>query len=356
MRPYLLAIALLALLAGAIGGYQYLRFSALAKMDFSPPPVTIAAATAKRESWSSRLDSVGTLRAVRGVELTAETSGQITAISFDSGQRVQAGQLLVVLRDEVEQAARKRQQATLELARLLHERDLRLIGQKSIAQSQFDTSKADLGRAEAELAETEARIRSKRIHAPFAGTTGIRRVALGDYVEPGTVITSLQDGDALEVDFTVPARHVPRLTAGLRASVHVDSWPDRTFAAELQAIDSAVDAGTRNILLRARMIDHQGLLPGMFANLRLELGEAAEVVTVPETAVTYSLQGDTVWVVVTHPQGGLGAEARIVRVGETREGRSAILEGLAADERVVVAGQNKLYPGVKILVDESMVF
>jgi membrane fusion protein (multidrug efflux system) len=356
VRPYLLAIALLGVLAGAIGGYQYLRFSELARMDFSPPPVTIAAADAQEESWTSRLDSVGTLRAVRGVELTAETSGQITAINFDSGQRVQKGQLLVVLNDEVEQAARKRQQATLELARVLHERDLRLIGQKSIAQSQFDTTKADLGRAEAELAETEARIRNKRIHAPFDGALGIRRVALGDYVEPGTPIASLQDGDALEVDFTVPARHVPRLAPGQRASVRVDAWPDRVFAAELQALDSAVDAGTRNILLRARMIDHEGLLPGMFANIRLELGEASPVVTVPETAVTYSLQGDTVWVVVADPQGSLGAEARIVRVGETREGRSAILSGIAAGDRVVVAGQNKLYPGVKILVDESMAF
>ncbi|MFM7274333.1 MAG: efflux RND transporter periplasmic adaptor subunit, partial [Gammaproteobacteria bacterium] len=320
------------------------------------PPVTLAAANAQSESWTSRLDSVGTLRAVLGVELSAETSGQITAISFDSGQRVQKGQLLVVLNDDVEQAARKRQQATLGLARLLHERDLRLIGQKSIAQSQFDTTKADLGRAEAELAETEARIRNKRIHAPFDGTLGIRHVALGDYVEPGTVIASLQDGEALEVDFTVPARHVPKLAPGQRASVRVDAWPDRAFAAELQALDSAVDAGTRNILLRARMLDHEGLLPGMFANLRLELGEALPAVTVPETAVTYSLQGDAVWVVVAHPQGGLGAEARIVRVGETREGRSAILSGITAGDRVVVAGQNKLYPGVKILVDDSMAF
>lgn len=353
MRAYLIAIALLALIFGSIAGYQYLRFSALAQMDFSAPPVTIAAATAAAEEWDSYLESVGTLKAVRGVNLTAETSGQVTGISFESGQRVEAGQPLLVLNDEVEQAARRNQLATLELARILHERDLKLIGQKSIAQTQFDTSKADFARAQAQLAETEARIRHKRIHAPFSGTIGIRRVALGDYVEPGTVIASLQDDSELDVDFTVPSRHAPELRPGQTVTVQVDAFPGRSFAAQLRAIDTSVDAGTRNLLLRARILEHEGLLPGMFATLRLDLGRRDPVVTVPETAVTYSLQGDTVYVIGEAEGGGLTAEARIVRVGETRAGRTAILAGLSGGERVVSAGQNKLFRGVKIVVDDA---
>lgn len=353
MRPYLIAIALLAMIFGSIGVYQYLRFSALAAMDFSPPPVTIAAAIAETDSWDSFLESVGTLKAVRGVNLTAETSGQVTGISFESGQRVEAGQPLLVLNDEVEQAARRNQLATLELARVLYERDLKLIGQKSISQSQFDTARADFARAQAQLAETEARIRHKRIHAPFSGTIGIRRVDLGDYVEPGTAIASLQDGTELDVDFTLPARHAPELRPGQSVIVQADAFPGRSFRAEVRAIDTSVDADTRNLLLRARLLEHEGLLPGMFATLRLDLGRREPVVTVPETAVSYSLQGDTVYVIAEREGGGLTAEARIVRVGETRGGRTAILSGLTGGERVVSAGQNKLFRGVTLVVDEN---
>jgi membrane fusion protein (multidrug efflux system) len=284
------------------------------------------------------------------VNLTAETSGQITSISLESGQRVEAGQVLLVLNDEVEQAARKRQLATLELARLIFQRDQRLIGQKSISQSQFDTTRADLARAEAELTETEARIRNKRIQAPFGGMVGIRHVDLGDYVEPGDLIASLQDGTELDVDFTLPARFVPELHPGQPVEIQVDAFPGKSFVAALQALDSAVDAGTRNILLRARLQQHEGLLPGMFATLRLDLGKKETVVLVPESALTYSLQGDTVYVLEDAPGGGLTATARIVKPGETREGRIAIRSGLAAGERVVVSGQNKLFRGVKVLL------
>jgi len=349
VRPYLLAIGLLLALAGAIGGYQYLRFAKLAAMDFSPPPVTVDVAAASTEERASSLSSVGSLKAVRGVNLTAETSGQITTISFDSGQRVEAGQVLLVLNDEVEQAARKRQLATLELASLIFKRDQRLIGQKSISQSQFDTTRADLARAQAELSETEARIRNKRIHAPFGGTVGIRHVDLGDYVEPGDLIASLQDGADLDVDFTLPARFVPQLHPGQPVGIQVDAFPGKTFTAALQAIDSAVDAGTRNILLRARLQQHQGLLPGMFATIRLDLGQKQTVVVVPESALTYSLQGDTVYVLEDASGGGLTANARIVKPGDTVEGRIAILSGLKAGEQVVTSGQNKLFRGVKVL-------
>jgi membrane fusion protein (multidrug efflux system) len=291
---------------------------------------------------------------VQGVDLSAEASGQVTALDFDSGDRVQAGQLLAVLNDEVEQAARRNQTAAVELARILYERDLKLIAGKSISQEQFDRSRADLERARAALAETEARIRSKHIRAPFAGTLGIRHVALGDYVEPGTLIASLQDATRLDVDFTVPARHAPALRPGLPVAVQVDAFPGRRFAAELSAADTRVDPGTRNLLLRARLGEVDGLLPGMFATVQIDLGAAEAVVTVPETAVTYSLQGDTVYVLGNHPDGGLAALPRIVAVGETRDGLTAIRSGVAAGERVVTGGQNKLFRGARVVVDESV--
>ena len=354
MKAYAIAIALLLVLFGAIGGYLYKRFSAFSAMDFSPPPVTIAASTAEAEQWDLLLNAVGTISAVRGVELTSETSGEITRINFDSGDQVKAGQLLVVLNDEVEQASRRNQIASVELAEILYQRDKALIDQKSIPQSQYDRSRADLERAKAQLAETEARLANKRISAPFSGTMGIRRVDVGDYLSPGTIIATLQDQSELEIDFTVPARYSPRLRAGLAVRIEVDAYPGRQFDAVVTAVDSRVDTATRNVLLRAVVKDSTGLVPGMFAELALDLGDRNDVVTIPETAMTYSLQGNTVYVIEETDDGGLTAVARVVEAGTVRDGRVAILSGVSEGERVASVGQNKLYRGVRVVIDDNV--
>jgi membrane fusion protein (multidrug efflux system) len=354
VKAYLFVITLLLVIFGSIGGYLYTQFSAMASQDFTPPPVTTAAAVAQAESWNSYLEAVGTIRAVRGVELASETSGEITAIEFDSGDSVEAGQLLLVLNDEVEQAARQNEIASLELAEILFERDAKLVKQNSIPQSQYDRSRADLARARAQLAETEARIRNKRIHAPFSGTIGIRQIDVGDYISPGTDIATLQDSSQLEVDFSLPARYTPQLRPGLPISLSVGAFPDRNFAAELVALDSAVDPGTRNLLLRARVLENDGLLPGMFAVLQVDLMQQRQVLTVPETAVTYSLQGNTIYVIEENEDGELIADSRVVAAGETRKGRTAILSNLEAGEQVSTVGQNKLYRGVRVVIDEDV--
>lgn len=354
MKAYLVVIVLLLAIFGSIGAYLYQRFSAFANMDFSPPPVTIAVSEAQSEIWDETLNAVGTIQAVRGVELTSEASGEITDILFDSGDRVEAGQLLVVLNDEFEQASRRNQIASLELAQILFDRDRKLIEQKSIPQTQFDRSRADLERARAQLSETEARLSNKRIEAPFAGTMGIRRVDVGDYLSPGTVIAALQDHSELEIDFTVPARYAPKLRAGLPVDVKVDAFENRVFAATVTAVDARIDPNTRNVLLRARLENVEGLLPGMFAVLEVDLGDQQQVVTIPETAMTYALQGNTVYVIEETQDGGLTTSARVVRAGTVKAGRVAVLEGLSAGEQVVTVGQNKLYRGVRVVIDENV--
>jgi membrane fusion protein (multidrug efflux system) len=354
VRAYLAVIALLLAIFGSIAGYLYVRFSALAATDFSPPPVTIAASLSRIESRDAFLDAVGTIKAVRGVDLTSETSGEITAINFDSGDEVEAGQLLLVLNDKIEQASRQNEIATLELAEILFERDRRLVDKKSIPQSQYDESKANLARARAQLAETEARLKNRRIHAPFRGSLGIRRVDQGDYVSPGTIIATLQDKSELEIDFSLPARFAPLLRPGLTISLSVSAFPGQVFSAELVALDARVDPGTRSLLSRARVLGSEGLLPGMFANLRIDLDRSEDFVTVPETSVTYSLQGNVVHVIEATDEGDLTAVSRIVTVGEVRAGRAAILDGLAGDEQIVTVGQNKLYRGVKVIIDENV--
>lgn len=355
MRAYVFVVLLLLLIFGGIAGYLYNKFSDLSGTDFTPPPITIAAATAKSAVWPSELEAVGNIRAARGVELSAETSGEVIAIAVQSGEQVKAGQSILTLNNSIEKAGLNRQQANLRLARLLYERDARLIKQKSIPQSQYDRSQADLDSAIAQLAETDAQLDNKRIVAPFSGTTGIIKVKVGDYIESGTPITNLQDLSELEIDFSVPDRYVPSLRPGLQIAVHVAAFPDKVFHATLSALDARVDAGTRNLMLRATLQDSEGLLPGMFARLVIDLDQPTRVVTVPETAVSYSLHGNTVYV-LTQSKGQTTANPRVVETGATRDGQIAILSGLLSSEWIVTVGQNKLYRGARVAIDDSVKF
>jgi membrane fusion protein (multidrug efflux system) len=356
LRAYLLVSTLLLCIFGSIAGYLYVRFTALAEMDFQPPPVTVAASFARLERWDRYLDAVGTIKAVRGVELTSEESGEVIRINFESGGRVEEGQLLVVLNDKVEQASRKSRKATLDLAKLLFEHDQKLVEQNTISQIQYDRSEAGLKRARAQLAEAEARLANKRIRAPFSGIVGIRQIAVGDYVSPGTVIAKLQDHSELEIDFNLPSQAAPLLKPGLDIELRVAAYPEKVFHACLFALDSKVDPGTRNLLVRAKIDAGKGLLPGMFAQLRVALGVEHDMVTVPETAVTYSLHGNTVFVIKQGEDDDLITKPVVVSVGEARDGRISILSGLDSDTRVVTAGQNKLYRGAKVVVDEAVEF
>jgi len=355
LRGYLIVIALLLAIFGSIGGYFYRQTVALSGMDYTPPPVTIAAAVAEAATWSTQLDAIGTITAARGVELSSEASGEVIAINVSSGTRVAAGDLLITLNDHVELASRERQIANLDLAKILFERDSKLVKQKSIPESQYDRSKADLDSARAQLAETEARLDNKHIQAPFSGSIGIIHVKVGDYVEPGTKITTLQDLSELEIDFTVPERHYPKLHPGLEIVVKSSALPGVELHAVLRALDSRVESSTRNLLLRASLDNGEGLLPGMFAELTIDLDSPVELVTVPETAVNYSLHGNVVYV-VTEANGSKTANPRIVTVGDSREGQIAILQGIKAGEIVVSAGQNKLFRGATVVVDQSVDF
>lgn len=353
MRAYLFIVLLLLLIFGSIAAFLYDKFSTLAGMDFTPPPITIAAATAQSSLWPVELDAVGTIRAARGVQLSAETSGEVIVINVKSGERVNAGQPIMTLNNGKERAGRLREQANLKLARQLYERDARLVKQKSIPQSQYDRSLADLEGAIAQLAQTDAQLNDKRIVAPFEGTIGIFKVKVGDYIESGTPITNLQDLSELEIDFSVPDRYYPNLRPGLKIAVRVAAFPERVLEATLSALDSTVDSDTRNLLLRASLQDSDGILPGMFARLVIDLDQPTRVVTVPETAVSYSLHGNTIYV-LSQGKGQTTVQPRVVKTGATRDGQTAILEGLLSSEWVATVGQNKLYRGARVTIDDTV--
>ncbi|MEM6485165.1 MAG: efflux RND transporter periplasmic adaptor subunit [Pseudomonadota bacterium] len=352
MRAYLIAIALLLLTVGGTAAYVGVGFVKLASADFSPPPIMTTAAVARQQPWRESVEAVGTIRAARGITLNAETSGDITDLFVESGQSVATGDRLLAIDNELEIASRARLRARLQLAEQLFNRDERLIKDNSIPQSQLDQSSADYRAALAELAEIDAVLKNKLIKAPFSGRLGILKVRLGDYVEAATPIVTLQDTSKLELDFSVPDRYAPLMKPGLAIILRTSAFPERRFDATLVAIDSQVDENTRNLLLRASIKNGEGLLPGMFARLTVDLDRIQQRVFVPETAITYSLQGDTVYV-IEQDDDGLFVTPRVVKTAGVADGGVAIVAGLSETERVATSGQNKLYRGARVVIDDS---
>jgi len=352
LRAYRYVISALAIIFGSIFLYLYIQFSALSNMDFTPPLISIDTAIAETTTWPSLIHSVGTIRAARGVNLSTESDGEIISLKATPGQFIEAGTIILELNNREAKAKQARLKATLELKQLLFDRDAQLIKQKSIPKSRYDQSRAHLREAKAELSEINAVLDTKVVVAPFSGTIGIIKVEIGDYVDTDTEVTSLQDLSLLEVDFSLPAKRAPNLEKGQAIILTTDAFSEQVFAAKLRDIDSRIDPSTRNVLLRGELINGKGLLPGMFVRLSIDLDQPRDLVTVPETAVGYSLQGDTIYVIRNENNQSL-AEPTIVQVGESRDGYTSILSGLSEGLRVATTGQNKLFQGAAVKYDQD---
>jgi membrane fusion protein, multidrug efflux system len=329
----------------------------------APRPVpAVAVADAKTENWQARLAAIGTFRAVQGIDISPQVGGVVRTINFDSGQDVQKGQLLVQIDDSVEQADLKSNLATLRNAELALERQRQLIAGGSTATAQVDAALAARDSAAAAADRTRALIAQKALTAPFAGRLGLRKIDAGQYVQPGTSIVTLQQLDPIEVDFPVPEQDIARVAVDQPVEISVDAFEGKIFTGKVTSIDARVSIEARTILVRAQVGNGDAQLrPGMFANVALLVGKGVDVVTLPRTSVTYSLYGDTVFVVksVSAPAGSAPAdqafivERRVVKTGDTRGDRLAILEGVAAGERVVTEGQLKLQPNARVRIDEA---
>jgi membrane fusion protein (multidrug efflux system) len=290
-----------------------------------------------------------------------EVGGIVRQVLFSSGEKVARDQPLLQMDSDVERAILATAEAERGLARVEFERGRSLVSRQSISKSAFDSLSAELQKANASVAQLQAQLAKKRILAPFAGTIGIRQVDLGDYLAPGATIATLQDLSKLYVDFFLPEQVVPQLTVGERVRFGVTAYPGEVFEGKIAAINPKVEETTRNVQVRAQLENPDAkLLPGMFANLEVLLpGENSRVV-VPETAITYTLYGNSVYVIeaqedsegqlVKDPQGQpqLAVQRRFVETGERRGGQVVIIEGLQAGERIVTAGQLKLDNGAHV--------
>ena len=323
------------------------------------PVVTVSTTVVIADTWAPVIPSVGTLRASQGVDITAQESGMITELRFESGTEVKKGDLLAQQYVDDERARLKALEADVELAELNLVRAQDLLKKNLNSQFDYDTRKTDRDRAVAQARNLRLIIDKKTIRAPFAGRMGIRRVDLGEYVQPGDPIVRLEALDKILVDFPVPQRSIGLVRVGQPLIIRVDAYPDNEFNGRVTAISPQVRAQTRDVRLEG-LVDNasEQLLPGMFAEIAIQLPVTEKVVILPQSTITYSPYGDSVFVLeeTTDDSGNtnLVAQNRFIQTGDTRGDQVAILSGVAPGETVVTAGQVKLRNGTHVFIDNSV--
>ena len=323
------------------------------------PPQTVSTAKAQFTEWQGEFQAVGTLRAVRGADVAPELSGVITAIHFQSGQAVAAGAPLVQLNAESDLARLQSLAAAADLAQANYERDKKQLEFQAVSQAVVEADAATLKSARAQVAEQQALLNKKLVRAPFEGRLGIRAVDVGQYVNAGTKLVTLQALDPVYVDFYAPQKSLGKIALKQKIVLKTDAFQDQQFPGEVSSIDPKVDPATRNVQVRATVRNpKQSLLPGMFATVVLASGGPQRFLTLPQTAVSYNPYGDTVFV-VEESKGkdekvALVAQQKFVTTGETRGDQVAILSGVKEGDTVVTAGQIKLRSGFPVIVNNSI--
>jgi membrane fusion protein, multidrug efflux system len=361
-RRMLIMLVVVGLLFGGIFGYHAFKAHMLKKYlaGMQMPPVTVTTIKAELHPWQPQLKAVGSLRAVRGVDVTSEISGLVRTLHFRSGDEVKAGQLLVQLNADADIAQLRSLEAAAELARTVYMRDQKQFDVQAISQAALDADAADLKSKHAQVAQQVALVNKKTIRAPFAGRLGISTVNPGQYINPGDKIVTLQSLDSIYCDFLLPQQELSRISLGQKIIVTSDTYPGRTFDGRITAINPQVDAATRNFQAEATLANpKRELLPGMYASVNIQAGSVERYLTLPQTAVTYNPYGDTTFIVEETGKGPDGKPLLAVRqtfvtVGSTRGDQVAVLKGIKEGDTVVTSGQIKLKNGSPVIINNQV--
>lgn len=354
-----LRLIIMLLVVGAVGGGIYYmklqQWEAMGEMAAQgQEPATVASSRAQLESRQPTLDAVGSLVAINDVSVTNEVPGIVSDIKFKSGQRVDKGDVLLQLDDEVDRAQLAGLEADRQLAQVQFDRAAKLVKERTVSQSEYDEAKARLESANASLASSRAQMVKKRIRAPFSGLIGIRQVDLGEYLAAGSSIAPLQSLDPIYADYSLPERYLADIDVGQRIEIRVQAYPDETYEGEIQALNPGINPGTRSIIIRAVLDNPDGKLrPGMFAEVHTLLSQRDDVLTVPEQAILYAPYGDSVFLIHEKDDEKI-VKRQPVTTGTVRDGRIEIIDGLEAGDEVVSAGQVKLRNDQPVRIDNSI--
>jgi membrane fusion protein (multidrug efflux system) len=352
----LLGIAVLAVVLFKIKKDQFVTMG----QAHASKPSEVTASAAVADHWEPTINTVGSLAPYQGVTVTTESSGIVSHIDFEAGTKVQAGALLVKLDTSVLEAQLQAAEARAELARVSAERIRELYARNSSAKAEQDSSDAQYKQALAEVASTKALISQKQVRAPFTGRLGIRQINIGQYIDRGNPIVSLQSLDPIYVNFTLPQQQLSQIATGMKVRVTVDALPGKIFEGAISAINPDVDSATRNVRVQATLANaEEQLRPGMFTSVSVVLPNIEDVIIVPITSILYAPYGDSVFIVdekvdeKTHEK-GLVLRQQFVRLGKTRGDFIAIVSGLKAGQRVVTSGVFKLRNGMAVIIDNTL--
>lgn len=349
-----------AVLLTALGFVKFKQVqSAVQAASFQPPPEAVTSVVVKREVWPSTTGVIGTMEAVRGVMVSADLPGSVARINFDSGKSVRAGDVLVELDTRQERAQLAALEAQRDLAKVNFARMEQLVKQGVISRMEYDQATAQQRQTEANVGEIRATIERKTIRAPFSGTLGIRKVNLGQYLSAGSPVVQLQDLNPIYVNFGLPQQALGQVRVGRSLRVTSDDLVGKTFTGRVTAVDSVVDAATRNVQVQATLANPEGKLqPGMFVQVEVALGASRSVVTLPASAISYAPYGDSVYVItdLKDPKGQTyrGVRQQFVKFEGSRGDQVGIVSGLNPGDEVVTSAVFKLRNGAAVQVNNKV--
>lgn len=373
-KRMIIMLAVCAVVLGGIFGFKWFQGKMMEQFFqemAAGQTITVSATEAKKDDWILSLNAVGTVRAIDGVDVTTEAPGVVETINFESGDRVQQGDVLIRLRDDVDQARLRALQAAAAEAESGYERARKLYAEDNLSESERDLRRSQLVQAESEAKAQQERINQKTIRAPFDGELGIRQVNKGQYIQPGTPVVNLQSLAPIHVDFSLPEQRMSDVEKGMKVSVKLSAYPEETFEGRITALEPGVNSETRNFSLQARLPNEaKKLRPGMFADVNVQLPGAEDVVTIPRTAISFNPYGNSVYVIqekesdeadTSGSDGNADNESeptlivkrRFVETGRTRGTMIAVTDGLKPGERVVSSGLLKLRNNAEVQINNS---
>jgi membrane fusion protein (multidrug efflux system) len=362
LRWVILGIIIVLPIVAGIIGIKVLQFRTMgaAAAQQVMPPERVNATEVREELWQPRISSVGTVMAVQGTVVSTEVEGIVREIKFEAGATVKAGDVLAQLDVDIEKTQLRAAEAAAEWARISYNRAKALIGSRGISQAELESADNNLKQADARLDNIRAVIAKKTVSAPFAGKLGIRQISVGQFLEKGSPVVSLQSFDPVYVEFSLPQQRMGDLAEGLKVDVSSDAYPGRQFEGKITAVNPDIDPATRNVRVQATLANGDGRLrPGMFVSVDTILARSKKVLIIPATAVLHAPFGDSVFVVEEGKAGPGGAkplvvQQQFVRLGPQLGDFVVATEGVKAGERIVTTGVFKLRPGMPVVVDNTL--